>query len=41
VSDKVWAAFAQPVPLTDSTQVPQSSTLKGRVASSAKPVARP
>ena len=41
VSDKMWAAFAQPVPQPDSTQVPQSSTLKGRVASPAKPVARP
>ena len=41
ISDKMWAAFAQPVPQPDSTQVPQSSTLKGRVASPAKPVARP
>jgi hypothetical protein len=41
VSDKMWAAFAQPVPQPDSTQVPQSSTLKGRVANPAKPVARP
>ena len=41
ISDKMWAAFAQPVPQADSTQVPQASTLKGRVASSAKPVARP
>ena len=41
VSDKMWAAFAQPVPQPDSTQGPQSSTLKGRVANPAKPVARP
>jgi hypothetical protein len=41
ISDKIWAAFAQPVPQPDRTQVPQSSTLKGRVASPAKPVARP
>ena len=41
ISDKMWAAFAQPVPQPDSTQVPQSSTLKGRVANPAKPVARP
>ena len=41
ISDKMWAAFAQPVPQPDSTQVPQSSTLKGRAASLAKPVARP
>lgn len=41
ISDKMWAAFAQPVPQHDSTQGPQSSTLKGRVASPAKPVARP
>jgi hypothetical protein len=40
ISDKMWAAFAQPVPQAYSTQVPQSSTLKGRVASPAKPVAR-
>ena len=41
VSDKMWAAFAQLVPRPDSTQGPQSSTLKGRVANPAKPVARP
>jgi len=41
ISDKMWAAFAQPVSQADSTQVPQSSSLKGRVASPAKPVARP
>ncbi len=41
ISDKMWAAFAQPVPQPNSTQVPQSLTLKGRVASPAKPVARP
>ncbi len=41
ISDKMWAAFAQPVPQADSTQMPQSSTQKGRVASPAKPVARP
>ena len=41
VSDKMWAAFAQPVPQPDSTQGPQSSTLKGRVANPANPVARP
>ena len=41
VSDKMWAAFAQPVPQADSTQVPQSSSQKGKVASPAKPVARP
>jgi predicted extracellular nuclease len=41
VSDKMWAAFAQPVPQPDSTQVPQSSTQKDRVTSPAKPVARP
>ncbi len=41
ISDKMWAAFAQPVPQPDSTHVPQSSSMKGRVASSAKPVARP
>ena len=35
VSDKMWAAFAQPVPKADSIQVPQSSTLKGRVARAA------
>jgi predicted extracellular nuclease len=37
----MWAAFAQPVPQPDSTQVPQSSTQKDRVTSPAKPVARP
>ena len=41
ISDKMWAAFAQPVPQPDSTHVPQSSSMKGRVASPAKPVARP
>ncbi len=41
ISDKMWAAFAQPVPQADGTQVPQSSSMKGRVASPAKPVARP
>ena len=41
VSDKMWAAFAQPVPQPDSTQGPQSSTLKSRVANPANPVARP
>ena len=41
ISDKMWAAFAQPVPQADSTHVPQSSTLKGRVANPAKSVARP
>ena len=41
ISDKMWAAFAQPVPQPESTQVPQSSSLKGRVASPAKPAARP
>jgi len=41
ISDKMWATFAQPVPQADSIQVPQSSTLKGRVASPAKTVARP
>ena len=41
ISDKMWAAFAQPVPQAYSTQVPQSSSMKGRVASPAKPVAKP
>ena len=41
ISDKMWAAFAQPAPQGASTQPPQTSTLKGRVASPAKPVARP
>ena len=41
ISDKMWAAFAQPVPQADSNQVPQSSSMKGRVASPAKTVARP
>ena len=41
ISDKMWAAFAQPVPQADRTHVPQSSTLRGRVANPAKSVARP
>jgi hypothetical protein len=41
ISDKMWAAFAQPVPQADSIQVPQSSALKGRVGNPAKSVARP
>ena len=41
ISDKMWAAFAQPAPQADSTQPPQTSTLQGRVASPAKSVARP
>jgi hypothetical protein len=39
ISDKMWAAFAQPVPQIANRQVPQSSTPQGRVASPAKPVA--
>jgi len=41
ISDKMWAAFAQRDPHAYSTQVPQSSTMKGRVASPARPVPRP
>jgi hypothetical protein len=41
ISDKMWATFAQPVPQGASTQVPQSSTPKGRVVSPAKSVVRP
>jgi hypothetical protein len=41
ISDKMWAAFAQPVSQGASTHAPQSSTLKGRVAIPAKSVARP
>ena len=41
ISDKMWAAFAQPVPQGASTQAPQTSTPQGRVASPAKSVARP
>ena len=40
ISDKMWAAFALPVPQIANRQVPQSSTPQGRVASPAKPVAR-
>jgi len=41
ISDKMWAAFAQPAPQGTSSQPPQSSTPKGRAASPAKPVTRP
>jgi hypothetical protein len=41
ISDKMWAAFAQPVPQRVSNQAPQTSTTQGRVASPAKSVARP
>ena len=41
ISDKMWAAFAQPAPQGTSSQLPQSSTPKGRAASLAKPVTRP
>ena len=40
ISDKMWAAFALPVPQIANRQVPQSSTPQGRVAIPAKPVAR-
>ena len=40
ISDKMWAAFALPVPQIANRQVPQSSTPQGRVASPAKPVIR-
>ena len=40
ISDKMWAAFAQPVPQIANRQVPQPSTPQGRLASPAKPVAR-
>jgi len=41
ISDKMWAAFAQPAAQGASSQPPQSSTPKGRAASPAKPVTRP
>ena len=41
ISDKMWAAFAQPAPQGTSSQPPQSSTPKGRAASPAKPATRP
>ena len=41
VSDKMWAAFEQPMPQGATAQVPQSSTPKGRVASAAVPATKP
>ena len=41
ISDKMWAAFAQPAPQGTSSQPQQSSNQKGRAASPAKPVNRP
>ena len=41
ISDKMWAAFAQPAPQGTSSQLQQSSTPKGRASSLAKPVTRP
>ena len=41
ISDKMWAAFAQPAPQGSSSQLPHSSAPKGRVASPAKAVTRP
>ena len=41
ISDKMWAAFAQPAPQGTSSQLPHSSAPKGRVASPAKAVTRP
>ena len=40
ISDKMWAAFAQPVSQGIDTRPPQPSTPQGRVASPAKPVTR-
>ena len=41
ISDKMWAAFAQPAAQGTSSHPPHSSAPKGRVASPAKPVTRP
>jgi hypothetical protein len=41
ISDKMWAAFAQPAAQGTSSQPSHSSTPKGRAASPAKSVARP
>ena len=41
ISDKMWAAFAQPAPQGTSPPPPNSSAPKVGVASPAKPVARP
>ena len=41
ISDKMWAAFAQPASQGTSSHPPLSSAPKGRVASPAKPVTRP
>ena len=41
ISDKMWAAFAQPAAQGASSQPSYSSTPKGRAASPAKSVARP
>ena len=41
ISDKMWAAFAQPTAQGTSSHSLHSSTPKGRVASPAKPVTRP
>jgi len=41
ISDKMWAAFAQPAAQSMSLHPPLSSAPKGRVASPAKPVIRP
>jgi hypothetical protein len=38
ISNKMWAALAQTAPQGASTQAPQTSILKGRVASPVKRV---